>query len=168
MSVEEPPRVKICVLGNNIKLNQEIIRMISDEVFETDYLEVQGVDICTKDIIHNSSDIRLILVIISGNERFENVRSSYYHGARGFVVFFDKGDIKSFETVPHWVREFQENIKVQSHGFIIGIDTQNEEITSDQGKRLAEQLSCIYAESTPTDKTQITDILCSLVNQIYR
>lgn len=166
MLEEEEPSVKICILGENTGMNQEIGRMISDEVFETDYISVQGVDICSKKVILDNKEIIVILAIIMEDERSKNFRSSFYHGAKGFVVFFDKGDSKSFEAVPHWIRDFQENVKINAPGFIIGIDTKFEEISIEQGKRLAKQLFCTYAESTPTDKDRITEILSSLVRQI--
>ena len=163
---EEAFNIKICILGEITNLNQEIGRLISDRVFEVNYISVQGVEICTKKLIINDQEINAILAIIPRTERFEKIRSSFYHGAKGFLVFFDKGVSESFEAVPHWIRDFQENIKVNTMGQIVGINTEFEEISSEQGERLAKQLSCEYKESNPTSKTQLIAILQSLIEKI--
>ena len=163
---EEALNIKICILGENTSLNQDIGRLVSDRVFEADYISIQGVDICTKKIVVNNQEVNAILTIIPKDERFERIRSSFYHGAKGFLVFFDKSDSRSFEAVPHWIRNFQENIKINTIGNIVGINTEIEEISSEQGKRLAKQLYCDYGESTPTSKVQLTAILQSLIEKI--
>jgi hypothetical protein len=163
---EEALNIKICILGENTSMIQDIGRLISDRVFEADYISIQGVDICTKKIIVKDQDINVILTIIPKNERFEKIRASFYHGAKGFLVFFDKSDIESFEAVPHWIRNFQENIKINTIGSIVGINTEIEEITYEQGQRLANQLYCEYGEITPTSKNLLITILQSLIERI--
>ena len=163
---EKALNIKICILGENTSMIQEIGRLISDRVFEADYISVQGVDICTKNLIVNNQKINAILAIIPKDERFDKIRPSFYHGAKGFLAFFDKSDIHSFEAVPHWIRNFQENIKINTIGNIVGVNTELEEISSEQGKRLAKQLSCEYEESTLTNKVQFTAILKSLIEKI--
>ena len=163
---EEVLNIKVCILGESSSLNQDIGRIISDRVFEADYISVQGVDICTKKLAVNNQEINVILTIIPKNERFEKIRASFYHGAKGFLVLFDKGDSKSFEAVPYWIRNFQENIKINTIGNIIGINTNIEEISFEQGQRLANQLCCGYKESTSTNKSLLSIILHSLVEKI--
>ena len=44
----------------------------------------------------------------AGQERFRAVTNAYYRGALGALIVFDLTSMKTFESVPQWLREVRE------------------------------------------------------------
>ncbi len=58
-----------------------MIRSFAEGKFTTNYLPTQGVDITTKRIQVDDSEVKLIMVDIASQEFFQERRPSYYRGA---------------------------------------------------------------------------------------
>jgi Ras-related protein Rab-1A len=51
--------------------------------------------------------LRIQLWDVAGPERFRSIATSYLRGAHGVFVFFDVGDLYSFENVRHWAGQVE-------------------------------------------------------------
>ena len=93
--------MKICCIGSaDAKLKTGLIRRYAGDKSEEDsLLPTIGVDIKTKIINIDGSRVKIILVDTAGQEFFGKRRPSYYRGASGAIIFFDKGYITSFTEV---------------------------------------------------------------------
>jgi small GTP-binding protein len=159
---QEEYLLKICLIGNT-KFKTNAIRHFAEGKFETNYLPTLGVDITTKKIQINDSRVKLILVDTAGQEFFGKLRPSYYRGASACSIFFDKSDLKSFESVPDWLAEFREHIpEVSIPLALVGLITNSEHVTAEDGQNLAKKLNMHYYEIRPTLLTQISRIFHDL------
>ena len=158
--------LKICIIGSNTKLNQTFGRITADNVFERDDLPTLGVDIPTKRITVGITPVKLIIVITAGQEFFGKLRPSYYRGASACIIVYDKGDIDSFKEVSSFYKRF---IKYVAHSVpigIVGIKTNTERITVEEGKKLAKELQCQYFEIKFADKKGIEQVFHKLAKQV--
>ncbi len=100
--------LKICAIGSGNTGKTLFIRKFAENKFDTNYLPTLGVDITTKKICFNNTQIKLILVDTAGQEFFGKLRPSYYRGASAGLIFCNFYDRNSIETIPNWLKEFKE------------------------------------------------------------
>lgn len=157
----------ICVMGSISDLNIKIGRLTAITKFSRDYTPSILVDICTTRITLDDQSIKLLLVIIPGDEYLalfdKSHRLSFYKGAFSSLILFDKGNRESFERVVEWCDEFRHVVGKDKHVVILGILTNAVEVATEEGQQLAEKLKAGYYESTIDDKEKITQILSNLV-----
>lgn len=170
--------VKICLIGSvPTKLKTKFIRRFAEDKYDSNYLPTLGVDITTKKIIIDDYPVKIILVDTAGQEFFGKLRPNYYRGASGAIIFFDKGDIKSFTEVPKWLKEFRDNLeekipesikkKYYSHQplpdptpvAIVGLITETEKVSLKKAQALADQLKVAYFECLPTEGKEVVKVI---------
>lgn len=139
--------LKICIIGSNDDLTLKFGRLTADSGFSSNYMATTGVDIPTKRITINGQRAKLIIMNISGHMSFLKIRKSYFTGAIGCIILFDKGNRESFEQIADFYAEFRQHkpepwIPI----LIIGIKTDKEEVSTEESKRLAETLTNLYSE----------------------
>ncbi|MFX0207544.1 MAG: leucine-rich repeat domain-containing protein [Candidatus Hodarchaeota archaeon] len=165
-SPENEYLLKICIIGST-KHKSGLVRQFAQGKFETNYLPILGVDITTKKIQINDNHLKLILVDTAGQEFFGKLRPSYYRGASACSIFFDKSDSKSFESVPDLLAEFRKHIPDMSIPLaLVGIITNSEHITSEDGQNLARKHKMHYYETKPSLPKQISRIFHDLSRQV--
>ena len=137
----------------------------------------------TKIINIDGSRVKIILVDTAGQEFFGKRRPSYYRGASGAIIFFDKGYITSFTEVQKWLKEFRDNLegkipesikkKYYSHQpppdptpvAMVGLITETEEVTLEEAQALADKLEIAYFECLPTEGKELGKVIEYLVRQ---
>jgi small GTP-binding protein len=102
--------LKICAIGSGNTGKTLFIRKFAENKFDTNYLPTLGVDITTKKICLNNTQIKLILVDTAGQEFFGKLRPSYYRGASAVLIFCNINDRNSIEAIPNWLKEFEKYI----------------------------------------------------------
>ncbi len=163
---------KICVIGSPDSLKTQFIRSFAENKFDTNYLPTLAVDITTKKITFDDIQVKLILVNRTGQEFFGKLRPSYYRGASGAIILFDKCDRQSFADIPNWLVEFQKYIRSEVPVALVGLispcDSVNslDEISFEEGQTLATQLDLVYFESKPTDGHKTSEIFTYLARQV--
>ncbi|MHA1995861.1 MAG: Rab family GTPase [Candidatus Hodarchaeales archaeon] len=106
--------LKICAIGSGNTGKTLFIRKFAEGKFDTNYLPTLGVDITTKKICFNNTQIKLILVDTAGQEFFGKLRPSYYRGASAGLIFCNIYDRNSIETIPNWLTEFRKFFSPQA------------------------------------------------------
>ena len=158
--------VKICITGSDWKLNQTIGRMSAENVFDDDPSPTIGVDITTKKMIVDNNEVKLILNNLPGQEVFGRPRRRYYEGSIGCVIIFNKNNNwASFDAVPQRHQDYQKDQGTDKPVVILGVTTDSEEITTEEGERLAKTLKCLYFETALTDKNQIETVFHKLTKR---
>jgi small GTP-binding protein len=162
--------LKICILGNSDPLKSTIVRSFAENKFDTGYLPSLSVDITTKKITLDDIKVKLILVDTAKQEFFRKLRPSYYRGTSAFIIIFDKCDHQSFETVPEYLVEFQKYIQPAIPGALVGLITQcdhsSQEISTEEGHKLAAHLNLVYFETKPSDRLQVEEIFLYLTRKV--
>ena len=139
--------MKICIIGNPDELKTEFIQRFTEGKFTSGPSPTPGVDFTSKKIKVDNNNIKLILVDTAGHEFFRKLRPSYYRGASALIITYDKGDKPSFERVKEWYREFRKYRSDKSIPItLLGFITDSEVITTEEGKKLAEELETNYFE----------------------
>ena len=139
--------MKICVLGKPQKVKTAIIYKFAEGKFTTKRLPTLGVDITTKRIQIGNNNIKLIIVDNTGQKFFRKLRSSYYRGASGVIIMFDKGREKSLEEIKFCFAEFRNYIPDPTIPItIVGIRTEKDIISTKEGSSLAMNLNAKYFE----------------------
>ncbi|PWI46446.1 hypothetical protein CEE45_16840 [Candidatus Heimdallarchaeota archaeon B3_Heim] len=151
--------MKICCIGSVSDLKTEFIRRFAMDKYDVNYLPTLGVDVTTKKIDIDNEQVKLILVDTAGHEVFSKKRPSYYRGASAFIIFFDKGDQQSFKAILQWKKEFHEHVLDPTPHAIVGFQAETEEVSTEEAKRLVEQLKSTYFECNPTHGQELLKIL---------
>ncbi|MHA1979174.1 MAG: hypothetical protein ACW98F_13300 [Candidatus Hodarchaeales archaeon] len=162
--------LKICVIGSVNQLQAEFIHTFVGYKNPEEHLPTLGVDIRTGRIWIDEILVKLIIVDTAGQDFFGKLRPSYYRGASAVIILFDKCNRQSFAAIPNWLKEFQKYIQPEVPTALVGLITQceenSEEISSEEGHKLATQLNMQYFESQPTDRQQTSEIFTYLARQV--
>ncbi|MFW9906382.1 MAG: Rab family GTPase [Candidatus Thorarchaeota archaeon] len=143
--------LKICSIGSFSVGKTSLIRRFADWKFSTNYLPTIGVDYTIKRIALNDKLVKLLLADTAGQEVFGKIRSSYYLGSLGCLVVFALNDRKSFNAVPHWIKEFRNTVNPQSIVVLVGNknDLINERvISSEDAQSMAKEYDVSYYETS--------------------
>ncbi|MHA1979070.1 MAG: Rab family GTPase [Candidatus Hodarchaeales archaeon] len=166
MSSDNEYLLKISISGKNTELNKKFGRITADNVFDRDDLPTLGVDIPTKIITIEALRVKLIIMITAGEENFRQNRPGFYRGASAGIFLFGKDDREAYHKVKGFHKEFKEKITKQVPIAIVGITTESEEVTREEGELLAKKLEGQYFETQITDKTLIDQIFHILAKQV--
>jgi Ras-related protein Rab-32/Rab family protein len=149
--------LKICVIGSPGKLKTEFIRNFAEGKFPTDYFPTLGVDITTKIIQVDENAVKLILVDTASQEFFGKSRPSYYRNASACIICFEKIKI-GLKGVTDWYNEFRKHcLDPNTPITLLCFDTGAEEITTEEGQRIANELGANYYELSPRPKPRYLD-----------
>ncbi|MHA1225860.1 MAG: hypothetical protein ACTSPV_03880 [Candidatus Hodarchaeales archaeon] len=161
--------LKVIILGSNTSLNFTFGRTAGVDKFPVNYMDIQGVDISTRDLELRTCRLKLIFVVVSGKKFFRKLRTSYYRGAACALITFDKSRRKAFSVVKHWFKEFRSYISSPLvPEYIVGLITDNERVSYQEGKSLALQLGVRYFETRPDDKKLIDDFMLKLGQEMHQ
>lgn len=143
--------LKICSIGSFYVGKTSLIRRFADWKFSTNYLPTIGVDYTIKRIVLNDNPVKLLLADTGGQEVFGKVRPSYYIGSLGCLVVFALNDRKSFNAVPHWIREYRS--KVNPHSMVVLVGNKNDlinerVISGDEAQSMAKKFNIKYYETS--------------------
>jgi len=103
--------LKVVVLGDAGVGKTSLVKRYVDGIFDELYKPTIGADFLTKDItIPNLGQLKLQIWDTAGQERFRSMAKSFYRGADACVLVYDITDIKTFENLDMWKKEFLEGI----------------------------------------------------------
>jgi small GTP-binding protein len=80
---------KICMLGSFAVGKTSLVRRFVEGFFSDTYLTTVGVKIDKKVVQANGTDITLVLWDLYGNDDFQKIRWSHFHGAAGYLLIAD-------------------------------------------------------------------------------
>ncbi len=160
--------LKVCIVGSNTDLNHRFGNLTADSRYSKNYLPTSGFDIPIKRLKVDNEIVKLIIVILAGEEFFRISRKGKYRGASGCLILFDKGEKDTFIAIPDWYKEFTDICGSSVPIAMVCIETDKEEITIEEGQRLAEQLNIGYYETTIKDKQKVSQILDDFTTKMLR
>ncbi len=163
-------KLKIILIGRDLVKNR-LVQQIVKNRFAANYKLTVGVDILTKDVEFQLSEIaNLSLWDIGSQKRFELIRSTFYKGAAGIILIFDLTKEETFAEVRNFFTEI-----IQVNGFrpflLIGnnIDKLKEVDKThlrEKARGFAENEGGIYIEASPTDIVIVDDAISMLTRRI--
>ncbi|MHA2033479.1 MAG: Rab family GTPase [Candidatus Kariarchaeaceae archaeon] len=100
--------IKLNSVGTYSVGKTSLIRRFVDNTFYEDYLPTLGVDITVKrGLIVNDKLIRLVFMDTAGEEKFGNLRKTYFEGSQGCIAVYDITRLDTFKDLDHWLKEYR-------------------------------------------------------------
>ena len=115
---------KIIIIGNTGSGKSSLLLRYTRDIFNNYYEPTIGVDFGTKqiDIPYNNQHIPIKLQIwdTAGQERFSTITKSYYRNTCGVVIVFDLTNKESFNSIPKWINNIEDNCDSTVQKILIG------------------------------------------------
>jgi GTPase SAR1 family protein len=133
--------------------------------FDSNRMMTIGAEFALKEAIIKDKLIKFQFWDLAGSPRFGSVRSVYFYGKMGFIIFFKKNNRSSFEDVTPWFEEFEKhngkpiNYFSRDQLVLIGIIQEVEDVTKEEGEKKATQLGMRYYEMNLESGKSINEIL---------
>ena len=100
--------IKLNSVGSYSVGKTSLIRRYTDNTFYEDYLPTLGVDITVKrGVIVNDKLVRLVFMDTAGEEKFGNLRKTYFEGSQGCIAVYDITRTDTFKDLDHWLKEYR-------------------------------------------------------------
>jgi Ras-related protein Rab-2A len=157
---------KICTVGSNYELNKGILQLVTESEMEPDRSQTIGVNILSKGVTVEGQKLKLLFHLVRPEKVFERLRRFYFEGSVGCIIVYEKEDQKAFEAVYQWCKEYQIARGKEKPIALLGIINENEQVTSEEGKTLADELEIHYFECKPSDGKEILTAIKFLVEKI--
>jgi small GTP-binding protein len=107
--------MKVAIIGEFATGKTSLIRRYVDNAFDNDYRATLGTNIMLKkvDITYENEDyeIKLNLYEVAGQDRWQNVRKSYYQGSQGLIFVGDISRKRTFHQLQNfWFPDVKDSI----------------------------------------------------------
>ncbi len=143
--------LKISIIGSPDKLKTEFIKSFAEYQLP-DHSYMHGVIINTKKIQVDDNNVKLILAETSEKEFYRKLRLSYYRGASGAVICYEKTN-DGLKAATYWYNDFRKHITSSNIPVtLVCINTGSDELITSAGQLLAKQFNAKYYELTPRPK----------------
>jgi small GTP-binding protein len=163
---------KLILGGEGAVGKTSMVHRFVEDSFETDYKATIGTSIMKKECDFESlnSSVRFVIWDLAGQAQFQRVRQSYLANARAGILVYDVTRKNTYEKIKDWYDEIKSNTKEISM-ILVGnkIDLVEErEVSSEEGRELAEELSLSYIETSAKTGENIEDAFRMLALQLIK
>lgn len=163
-------KLKIILIGRDLVKNR-LVQQIVKNRFASNYKLTVGVDILTKDVEFQLSEIaNLSLWDIGHQQRFDFIRSSFYKGASGVILIFDLTREETFTEVRNYFTEITQVCGYRPFLLIgnnVNILKQNEKMLfREEVRGFAKNEGGFYIEPSPTGIDIVEDAINILTRRI--
>ncbi len=145
---------KIVVCGDPSVGKTSTILKFTDNAFMRTYIPTLGVSISEKILQMQKLHINLIVWDIAGQSKFEIMRRHFYNGTEGVILIFDLTNRKTFDSLPGWCKDLENNIFPKQKklvGFILGNKEDlvaERKVSVEEAKKIANQFNLEYIETS--------------------
>jgi Ras-related protein Rab-7A len=107
--------LKVVVLGDAGVGKTSLVKQYVEGTFDESYKPTIGADFLTKDItLPKLGQQKLQIWDTAGQERFRSMAKSFYRGADACVLVYDIYDVKTFQNLDMWKKEFLDSLSLDS------------------------------------------------------
>ena len=163
-------KLKVILIGRDLVKNQVIQRIIKNR-FAANYKLTVGVDILTKDVEFDLNEfVTLSLWDIGTQSRFEFIRSTFYKGAAGIILFFDLSKEETFKEVRNWFTEIIQFIGERPFlligNFVNLLKQGNRDLFRNEVRGFVENEGGFYIETSPDEINAVESAIYTLTRRI--
>jgi small GTP-binding protein len=171
-------QAKILLCGEGFVGKSTIRERYIGVSFRASYLQTIGADYATRNQEYEpGKSLRLQIWDLAGQQRFANIRETFYKGSDGVILVFDISNRESGEKTLDWVKEIQKVLLEPLPILLVGnkIDLRSSlenPITSDEGLAIAKRISDAarfsvpYIESSALTGENIQEIFAKIAHEI--
>ena len=111
--------MKVCLLGNGNVGKTSIKRRYLGMQFKETYMATIGADFTLKEQEYKDITIKYLIWDLAGQVKYQNIRGSYFMGAKGIMLVYDVTNKLSFDELGQWIDEFHRTVKGESTPIIL-------------------------------------------------
>ena len=141
-------------------------------MFQFNYVSTQGNDYLTKIVeLSNGKKYSVNFFDTAGQERFRAMSFNLIKKCDGILLIYDITDKESFESIPQWMENIQDNKGLDYPIILCGnkIDLENERVISKkEGEELAQKFGITFFETSNKDGKNVEKAAFELINQIIK
>lgn len=152
---------KVLLVGDSSVGKTSVLLRYTDETFHAEFQSTIGVDFRIKTISMNNKVLKLQMWDTAGQDRYRNLVSSYYRGARGLIIVYDITNKASFENVPKWIEECNLRVDIAIPKVLIGNKSdlnKNRQVSFEEGKEISERLGMRFFETSAKNNENIKEV----------
>ena len=152
--------VNIMLLGNTEVGKTTFLQQYIKKTFKEVGMMTVGVDSETIDIIiDNKKKVKTKIWDTAGQEKYQAIFRAHYQKADGMILMYSVIESFSFDKIQDWINSIKESSREGITIFLISnkndYPEKQKEVTSEEGKALAKQLSLPFYEITSKDYSQV-------------
>uniref|UniRef100_A0AC34FEE4 Uncharacterized protein n=1 Tax=Panagrolaimus sp. ES5 TaxID=591445 RepID=A0AC34FEE4_9BILA len=160
---------KILIVGDSCVDKSGMLEQFTDSSFSYPFVSTIGIDFKIKTIDLNGMKIKLQILDSTGQERFQNITTSYYRDAMGIMLVYDVTNPSSFDHVTQWLENIYKHASSDVLVMLIGnkCDEKNGRAVSKAwGEKVAADYSAIFNETSAKSNANIDKILNEMAEAI--
>ena len=156
---------KIKIYSEFDEQKTEFLSKFFDESCTQNHLNSIGTDFRTKVINYENKLIKLQLFNSAGQFRFHTITKSDYKGANGVILMYDVTDLNSFKNMRNLMKQMDAYADKSTKKILVGnkCDSPDRVVTEEEGKKLAEEYSFGFLETTTTTNKNINEVFYYLL-----
>jgi len=163
---------KIVLLGDSGVGKSNLVFRFTKNEFNKDSKSTIGVEFATKTVqIEDNKLVKAQIWDTAGQERYRSIASSYYRGAVGALLVYDVTDRNSFNHVPMWLKEVEENAEKDCLIMLVGnkmdLNDQRTVFVRD-GRSFARKNGLAFIETSALDATGVDTAFQRILQEIYK
>lgn len=163
---------KIVLLGDSGVGKSNLVFRFTRNEFNKDSKSTIGVEFATKTVqIDDNKLVKAQIWDTAGQERYRSIASSYYRGAVGALLVYDVTDRNSFNHVPMWLKEVEENAEKDCLIMLVGnkMDLQEQRtVFVRDGRSFARKNGLAFIETSALDATGVETAFQRILQEIYK
>ncbi len=159
---------KVIVVGDGSVGKTALSLRCTTKVFVENYKVTIGVDFRIKRFITEDIESKLFIWDTGGQERFTNIRSHYFKGARGVLIVYDITNERSFQNIKKWYQEVKKHLE-DIPMILVGNKLDLEELRSvslKDGENMAKEIGIPFFETSAKTGENVEFIFRTLSNML--
>ncbi|KAK6790248.1 hypothetical protein RDI58_014048 [Solanum bulbocastanum] len=161
---------KIVLIGDSAVGKSNLLARFARDEFYPNSKSTIGVEFQTQKININGKEVKAQIWDTAGQERFRAVTSAYYRGAVGALLVYDISRRLTFDNIGRWLNELQTHSDMNVVIILVGNKSDLKdarEVTTAEGKALAEAKGLFFIETSALDSSNVTSAFQTVVREIY-
>ncbi|KAJ9562989.1 hypothetical protein OSB04_008149 [Centaurea solstitialis] len=161
---------KIVLIGDSAVGKSNLLARFARDEFYPNSKSTIGVEFQTQKIEIKGKEVKAQIWDTAGQERFRAVTSAYYRGAVGALLVYDISRRQTFDSIGRWLNELHTHSDMNVVSILVGNKSDlkdDREVSTDEGKSLAETEGLFFMETSALDSSNVTAAFETVVKEIY-
>lgn len=163
---------KIVLLGDSGVGKSQLVNRFTKNEFNPEGKSTIGVEFATRTVqIEEKKLVKAQIWDTAGQERYRSLASSYYRGAVGALLCYDITERASFNNIPIWLKEVEDNAEKDCLVMLVGnkMDLEDQRaIQVRDGRSFARKNGLAFIETSALDATGVDTAFLRILQEIYK
>ena len=164
--------LKLLVIGDSQSGKSTLIEKYCSGNFIEDIPPTIGLNFQTKQLVlDDNSECKLLIWDTSGQQKHQNISTTYYKNSIGCIIVFSVTDKTSFENLPRWIEQLKEHAVNDIIFDVIGNKSDLElrrQVSYDEASELCRSYDCNYTETSCISDNGLDDAFRKISKKMQR